>query len=66
MRGTSTKLAGHTLPREGRISNGIQYVSAIEAKAVCSCGEESSELYHNAEQRKRWHRRHKEDIRGHG
>lgn len=58
----SNRLAGHTLPGEGRIfGNGVGNPQCC-GPAVCSCGERS-EVLHGANARKRWHREHKEKVR---
>lgn len=62
-RGTQNRLAGHTLPNEGKIWNGIRLASSFEGRATCSCGEESPTELKNAERRRIWHRRHKDDVR---
>ena len=56
----SNRLAGHTLPNEGRINH--DSTSACCGPAVCSCGEQS-EVLHGANARKRWHKQHKDDVR---
>jgi hypothetical protein len=57
----STRLAGHTLPDEGRIRDSDGYWIAT-GPAVCSCGETSDELpSDNA--RRRWHRNHKQTVK---
>ncbi|MFY1595453.1 hypothetical protein [Micromonospora sp. WMMD737] len=56
----TNRLAGHTLPNEGRISRDGYPVCC--GPAVCSCGARSEGL-HGANARKRWHRQHKDNIR---
>jgi hypothetical protein len=58
----SNRLAGHTLPNEGRINGLSVGYSQCCGPAVCSCGAES-EVLHGANARKRWHREHKDKIR---
>lgn len=51
-----TRLAGHTLPDEGRIYDNSYRLT--EGPAVCSCGDRSESLgSDNA--RRAWHRKHK-------
>jgi hypothetical protein len=56
----SNRLAGHTLPNEGRVF-GYQ-LGCMVGSARCSCGEESPSLP-SANARKKWHREHKDKIR---
>lgn len=56
---TSTRLAGHTLPDEGRVYQGGYRI--YEAPAVCSCGAKSDTLTTDSA-RRRWHREHKTAI----
>jgi hypothetical protein len=65
----NTRLAGHTLRNEGqpfvkdRITGGwCRNMGGWKGVALCSCGAASPELVHNNE-RKRWHRDHKEEVR---
>lgn len=57
----STRLAGHTLPNEGRVYDPYGY-RLSEAAARCSCGEESPVLPNDA-QRRKWHANHKQALR---
>lgn len=57
----TTRLAGHILPHEGRLSAGRQ----AEGVGVCSCGA-TSEVLPSANARKRWHAEHKDLIRTRG
>ncbi|TDC34204.1 hypothetical protein E1211_17810 [Micromonospora sp. 15K316] len=57
----SNRLAGHTLPNEGRLyDRGIYLVR--EGAIRCSCGDVSPFLP-NATARRRWHREHKAAVR---
>jgi hypothetical protein len=56
----NTRLAGHTLPNEGRIYEYGRRVT--DGPAVCSCGEVSKPLYSDYA-RKQWHREHKRKVR---
>lgn len=59
---TPNRLAGHTLPHEGRV---LVYGgwSKGPGKARCSCGAESSETLPTIAARQRWHRWHKDAVR---
>ncbi len=59
----STRLAGHSLPNEGRIKDPSGYGWLVVGPATCSCGAQSEPLTtDNA--RKRWHRDvHKAAVR---
>lgn len=57
---TSTRLAGHGLPNEGRIDN--HGTSNRRGRGRCECGATSPEL-RNTAQRKLWHGDHKASIR---
>lgn len=56
----SNRLAGHTLPNEGRIQVGGIWVERGPAR--CSCGAESDVLKSD-NARRRWHFEHKAQIR---
>ncbi len=59
----STRLAGHTLPNEGRILNySISFNSPQEGSLAFSCGVESPDMP-SANARKKWHREHKAAVR---
>lgn len=51
-----SRLAGHTLPNEGRLP-----WSTAEGPAVCSCGATSEPLA-SANARQKWHRGHKAAV----
>ncbi|WP_045740770.1 hypothetical protein [Actinoplanes rectilineatus] len=54
-----TRLAGHTLPNEGRITvNGYR---TNQGPAVCSCGWTSADLFSDTSRRDA-HRQHKQDV----
>lgn len=53
---TVTRLAGHTLPNEGRIYENSYRITT--GPAVCSCGEQSEPLASD-NARRVWHRDHK-------
>lgn len=59
----NTRLAGHALPREGRVQLGGVIIGdgSGEGRAVCSCGAESP-LLPSTRARRKWHRDHKNDI----
>lgn len=57
----NTRLAGHTLPDEGRIRDTDGYWTKTGA-AVCSCGEKSEPLSSD-NARRRWHSQHKQQAR---
>jgi len=66
----NTRLAGHELVREGAPHNerGYQERSAYSGTGgsgygKCSCGELSG-LLHSGNARQKWHREHKNTIRG--
>ena len=65
----STRLAGHGLLNEGAgwvvLSDGSYHRNRYDrfGFARCSCGATSGVLESNG-QRKRWHREHKDSIRG--
>lgn len=56
----ANRLAGHTLPNEGAIRDGIYIVTVGSTR--CSCGIESPVLPSDNARRK-WHRDHKDTIR---
>jgi hypothetical protein len=58
------RLAGHSLPCEGRVQLGGHIIGdgSGEGRAVCECGTES-ELLPSTRARQQWHRAHKNDIR---
>lgn len=56
----ANRLAGHTLPNEGAIYDGVYIVSRGSTR--CSCGVESPPLPSDNARRK-WHRDHKDTIR---
>lgn len=56
----ANRLPGHTLHNEGRVQRGYTYLS--EGQGVCECGERSPVLGSD-NQRKAWHREHKESVR---
>lgn len=56
----SNRLAGHTLPNEGRVYH--LGVMVWRGSTRCSCGERSPEL-DTVNARRRWHREHKAKIR---
>lgn len=58
---TTTRLAGHTLPNEGRVYD-VHGYKVNEAATACSCGEQSPVLPNTA-QRRQWHREHKDAVR---
>jgi hypothetical protein len=60
----SNRLAGHTLPCEGRVQLGGHIIGdgSGEGRACCSCGRESP-LLPSTRARKQWHRDHKNDVR---
>lgn len=58
----SNRLAGHELPNEGRAYNAGNWIVRVGATR-CSCGEVSP-ILQSATARKRWHRQHKDDVRG--
>lgn len=53
---TRSRLAGHTLPNEGRLIRGVWTGST-----VCSCGA-VSEILNSDNARKAWHREHKKEL----
>lgn len=55
--GTRSRLAGHTLPNEGRVHGD----DAPFGRARCSCGE-ASEVLNSDNARKAWHREHKQEL----
>lgn len=56
------RLAGHSLPNEGRVHDGHgQGYTNGPGRVQCSCGEHSPELPNTA-QRRKWHRQHKADV----
>lgn len=57
----NNRLAGHTIPSEGRIKNAHGIWIAV-GSIRCSCGEESGVLASD-NARKRWHFQHKAQIR---
>lgn len=57
----ANRVAGHTLPREGRLYDAHGYPVRV-GRARCSCGETSPEMATVAA-RRRWHRDHKFDVR---
>lgn len=58
--GSRNRLAGHTLPHEGRIhTNGVW---RRVGQARCSCGA-TSPILGSDNARKVWHRQHKDEIR---
>lgn len=59
------RLAGHTLPNEGRVRDAAGWLGNGPGRARCSCGERSPNLSSTAA-RKLWHRDHKDDIRNGG
>ena len=60
----NTRLAGHSLPLEGRVQMGGRLLGNGNGtgRARCSCGEESP-LLPSTRARRAWHRDHKNDIR---
>ncbi len=52
-----TRMAGHTLPNEGRIY--VNSYRQLIGPAVCSCGDQSEDLPSDSARRK-WHRDHKQ------
>jgi hypothetical protein len=56
----SSRLAGHTLPNEGRISDNTGWIKV--GATQCSCGEESPVLSSD-NARKQWHTTHKDQVR---
>ncbi len=56
----SNRLAGHTLPNEGRIQ--VRGIWVEVGPARCSCGVESEPLKSD-NARRRWHFAHKAEIR---
>lgn len=60
----ANRLAGHTLPCEGRVQLGGHIIGdgSGEGRAVCSCGTESA-LLPSTRARREWHVDHKNDIR---
>jgi hypothetical protein len=67
MRKATTRIAGHTLPDEGRLNgdNGLMSRCNGAGSIQCSCGQPSPVLPSTAA-RKRWHRDHKDTIRNGG
>jgi hypothetical protein len=61
----ANRLAGHTLPNEGRLPGWPPSTQNGTGKARCSCGSESPELP-STTQRQAWFRDHKDDIRAGG
>lgn len=57
-----TLLSGHTLLFEGKPIDLWPYTTGGPGVGGCSCGERSETLATNAA-RKRWHKRHKEEVR---
>lgn len=60
----ATRLAGHSLPLEGRVQLGGRLIGngSGEGRAACSCGTESP-LLPSTRARRKWHHDHKNDIR---
>lgn len=62
----STRLSGHELQREGKPYqwDGSRYTpaSGVRGKGLCSCGA-TSKVTDVDNERKRWHRSHKDTIR---
>lgn len=59
----SNRLAGHELPNEGRVWNGvIRALTNGAGDIACSCGVLSPYLMTTAA-RQRWHREHKDTVR---
>lgn len=58
----ANRLSGHSLPNEGRLSGWPPSAQNGPGKARCSCGTESPDLP-NTNQRQKWFRDHKNDIR---
>lgn len=56
----SNRLVGHTLPNEGRISDGAYWLA--RGPAVCSCGA-TSDVLPSDNARKAWHALHKDEVR---
>lgn len=56
----STRIAGHTLPNEGRIFDGPSRIT--EGPTSCSCGAESPFLSSDSA-RQQWHATHKDEVR---
>ena len=56
-----TRLAGHALPREGRMYDERERRFVSRAPAVCECGW-TSPLLESDNARRRAHRLHKEDV----
>jgi hypothetical protein len=67
VRPSSVRLAGHTLAREGKPHDvgGRPSESKWRGRALCSC-RATSEVLDTDNQRKRWHREHKTQIREEG
>lgn len=60
----TNRLAGHGLPHEGRVWNGLtRQFGNYAGTTSCSCGLISPFLASTSARRK-WHREHKDKIRG--
>lgn len=62
MTGRSNRLAGHTLPHEGRLGPTSEWGSNCAGATACSCGEKSPFL-ESTRARRDWHRTHKDQVR---
>jgi hypothetical protein len=56
-----SRLAGHTLPHEGRLTSDYHAPGNGPGVATCSCGEQSPVLP-STNARKAWHREHKQQT----
>jgi len=56
------RLAGHTMPDEGRLYD-ARGMRIYRGRARCSCGAESEQVYTSGTRRRGWHFDHKNAIR---
>jgi hypothetical protein len=58
----ANRLAGHTMPQEGRVYDRIGR-RVQDGPARCSCGATSEQVFTSVNARLRWHRDHKDRRR---